>query len=112
MKKYMIFAFRGDAMCFIHVLLNAKNMNEKGIECGIVMEGEAVRLLKDLEESSNPLYMNVKAAGYFECICKACSAKLGVLDFNETTGIPLKGDMAGHPAMSEYIDAGYTIITM
>jgi len=112
MKKYMIFAFRGDPMCFIHVLLNAKDMNEKGIECRIVMEGEAVKLLKGLEESGNPLYRKVKEAGLFECICRACSAKLGFLEYNETTGIPVTGDMAGHPSMSRYIDDGYSIITM
>jgi hypothetical protein len=112
MKKYVIFAFKGDPMCFIHVLLNAKDMNEKGIECRIVMEGEAVTLLKDLEESRNPLYLKVKDAGYFECICQACSAKLGVLDFNGTIGIPLAGDMAGHPSMAQFLKAGYEIITM
>ncbi len=112
MKKYMIFAFRGDSMCFIHVLLNAKDMNDKGIKCKIVMEGEAVTLLKGLEESGNPLYLSVKKAGYFECICRACSAKLGVLDFNETTGIPVVGDMAGHPSMARFIDEGFEIITM
>ncbi|MBN1623813.1 MAG: cytoplasmic protein [Clostridia bacterium] len=112
MKKCVIFAFKGDPMCFIHVLLNANDMNEKGIECKIVMEGEAVTLLKDLEESKNPMYLKVRDAGYFECICRACSAKLGVLDFNETTGIPITGDMAGHPSMSRYLQAGYEIITM
>lgn len=110
--KYVIFAFRGDPMCFIHVLLNARDMNEKGIECRIVMEGEAVTLLKGLEESKNPLYLKVKEAGYFDCICRACSSKLGVLEFNETLGIPVKGDMAGHPSMADYINKGYDIVTM
>ena len=32
MKKVVLFAFNGDFMCFIHVLLNALDMHEKGYE--------------------------------------------------------------------------------
>lgn len=112
MKKFAIFAFKGEPMCFVHVLLNAIDMKNKGIEAKIVIEGEAVKLIKELEESSNPLYLKAKAEGLIDCICKACSAKLGVLEFNESTGIPLMGDMNGHPSMMAYIEKGYEIITL
>jgi len=29
--KHIFFAFRGDPMCFVHVLLNSLDLNEKGI---------------------------------------------------------------------------------
>ena len=32
MKKVVLFAFNGELMCFIHVLLNALDMNERGHE--------------------------------------------------------------------------------
>jgi hypothetical protein len=32
MKKAALFVFNGDPMCFIHVLLNALDMKEKGYE--------------------------------------------------------------------------------
>ena len=38
MKKVVIFAFKGNPLCFVHVLLNAKDMSEKGIEAKIVIE--------------------------------------------------------------------------
>lgn len=31
MNKYVIFAFNGNQMCFVHVLLNALDMESKGL---------------------------------------------------------------------------------
>lgn len=112
MNKYALFAFNGNAMCFVHVLLNAMDLKAKGAEAvAIVIEGEAVKLIQELETSKNPLYMKAKAQGLIDCICKACSAKMGVLEFNESTGIPVTGDMSGHPSMGDYLEKGYQIIT-
>lgn len=112
MDKYVFFAFKGEMMCFMHVMLNALDINSKGYETKIVMEGEAVRLIKELEESGNPMYTELKEKGIFDCICKACSAKMGVLDYNSECGIPLGDEMQGHPAMGSYIEKGYEIITL
>lgn len=112
MKKIAFFAFKGEEMCFVHLLLNAIDLHEKGFSAKIIMEGEAVKLIKPLEESNNPLYKKAKDLGIFACICKACSAKLGVLEFNETVGIPIVGNLQGHPAMYDYLNEGYEIITL
>lgn len=112
MSKCVIFAFNGNQMCFVHVLLNALDMKEKGMEGKIVIEGEAVKLIKELEESENKLYLKAKEQGLIDSICKACSSKLGVLEFNETVGIPVIGSMSGHPSMSQYIELGYEVISM
>ena len=42
-KKVALFAFNGELMCFIHVLLNALDMNKKGYEVKIVIEGSGPR---------------------------------------------------------------------
>ncbi len=112
MSKFVIFAFNGNDMCFVHVLLNALDMNSKGLETKIVIEGEAVKLVKEMEESGNPLYKKAKEKGLIDCICKACSAKMGVLEYNSTTGIPLGDDMNGHPSMEAYIAKGYKVVTL
>ena len=39
MKKVALFAFNGDPVCFIHVLLNAREFTAKGWKTVIVMEG-------------------------------------------------------------------------
>lgn len=112
MNRVVIFAFNGNPMCFVHVLLNVIDMDKKDIDAKIVIEGEAVKLVKDMEESDNPLYKEAKEKGLIDCICKACSAKMEVLEFNETVGIPLADDMSGHPSMASYIEKEYKIITL
>jgi len=112
MKKIGLFAFKGDKMCFIHVLLNAVDMNSKGIEVKIVIEGEAVKLIEQFIESENLLFSKANKMGLIDCVCKACSAKMGVLEYNEKSGIRLSGDMNGHPPMEAYIKEGFEIITL
>lgn len=112
MKKIAFFPFKGEKMCFTHILINALDLHEKGVETKIILEGEAVKLTKVLEEEENSLYLKCKELGLFDSICKACSAQMGVLEYNERTGIPIKGNAKGHPAMYDYINAGYEIITL
>lgn len=112
MKKIAFFPFKGEKMCFMHILINALDLHEKGVETKIIVEGEAVKLIKVLEEENHKLYKKVKEEGLFDSICKACSAQMGVLEFNETTGIPIKGNANGHPAMYDYISQGFEIITL
>lgn len=112
MNKIAFFPFNGGKMCFMHVLINAVDLHEKGVDAKIIVEGEAVKLIKVLEEEENKLYLKTKELGLFDSICKACSAQMGVLEYNETTGIPIKGNANGHPAMYDYIKDGYEIVTL
>ncbi|NCB01322.1 MAG: cytoplasmic protein [Spirochaetia bacterium] len=112
MKKYAIFAFNGNPTCFVHVLLNALDMVEKGMEVKIVLEGEAVTLVQPMIESKNPLFKKVVDLQLIDCVCKGCSAKLNVLEYNEKSGLPVGGEMSGHPSFSSYINEGYNIITL
>ena len=101
-------------MCFIHVLLNALDMTDKGNETKIIIEGASVKLIPELIKSGNPLnglWKKSVAAGLVEGVCRACSNKLGTLKAAEEQGLTLLDDMSGHPAMSAYRDKGYEIIT-
>jgi hypothetical protein len=114
MKKTIFFAFRGDAMCFIHVLLNALNMAEKGMEGKIIIEGDAVKLIPEMAKSGhflNQLYNKVRDKNLIIGACRACSTKLGVAAAIEEEGIELIGDMSGHPAVSDYIEQDWTVLT-
>ena len=114
MKKFALFVFNGDPMCFIHVLLNALDMNAKGNEAKIIIEGAAVKLIPELAKSDNPLnglWNKNLAAGLVEGVCKACSSKLGTLEAAKAQALPLLDDMSGHPGMWGYRDKGYEIIT-
>jgi len=112
MNQFVIFAFNGNPMCFVHVLLNALDLESKGMGGKIVIEGEAVKLVEEMETSGSPLYRKAKEKGLIDCICRACSSKMGVLEYNATVGIPLGGDMTGHPSFSSYIEKGHQVITL
>ncbi len=112
--KYALFAFNGDPMCFIHVILNALDMNKKGYDVKVIVEGSATKLAAQFENTENPFlmkYQELKSSGLIDCFCKACSNKLGSLKKVEELGFPTCAELLGHPSMSKYIEQGYSIIT-
>jgi hypothetical protein len=114
MKKVALFAFNGDSMCFIHVLLNALDLKAKGNEVRIVLEGSATKLLPEMAGGQSPLsrlYLRAKEQGLFEGACKACSTKMNVVEAVQKENLSLLGDMSGHPSMSPYLEQDYEIIT-
>ncbi len=114
MAKYALFPFNGEPTCFVHVLLNALDLHGKGHEVRIVVEGMATTLLPKLEQEGHPLhkpYGKARELGLLAGACRACSAKLGVLDSIQALGLPLLDDMQGHPGMAPWLEQGYQIIT-
>lgn len=114
MKKIVLFPFRGEALCFVHVMLNALDMQERGHDVHLVLEGASVTLVPELAAPGNAfhgLYARLKASGVLDGACKACATKLGVADALRAEGITLIGSMSGHPAMGDYLDRGYEVIT-
>lgn len=114
MTRNALFVFNGDSMCFIHVLLNALDMNSKGDEVKIILEGASVKLLPELVKQENPLsglWNKVMKAGLVEGVCKACAQKLNTLDDAVAQELTLLGDMSGHAGMAEYQKKGFNIIT-
>jgi len=81
-RKVALFAFNGELICFVHVLLNALDMKEKDYDVKVVVEGAATKLIPELAQVSNPMnqfYTKVK--------------------------------MNGHPSMARYMEDGFEIIT-
>ena len=114
MGKYALFAFNGEVMCFIHVLLNGLDLKARGQEVKIIIEGAACRLIPELEEAGHPfhqLYTQAREQGLLDGVCKACAQKMGSLDTARTQGLNIREDMSGHAGMAPYILEGYQIIT-
>jgi len=113
-EKIALFAFNGDPMCFIHVLLNALDFSDKDYEIKLVIEGSATKLIPDLNKDNHPLhslYKKVKAQVLLVGACKACAQKMGTLQAAEAQGLHILEDMSGHPSMQNFIEQGYKIIT-
>jgi hypothetical protein len=114
MLKVALVAFQGEIMCFAHVLLNALDLRDRGGEAKIIIEGQATKLLQDLNRPENPfypLYIKTKEAGLIEGVCRACATKTGSLAEVQTQGLRLLDDMSGHPSLGRYLEAGFTILT-
>jgi len=114
MKKIVLFAFNGQYMCFIHVLLNALDMSNKGYDVRIVIEGEATKLIPELATEGNPmfaLYSSAKEKKLIDGVCRACAHKMGTLKQAEAQGLRLLDDMSGHAGMANYREQGFEIIT-
>ena len=114
MKKTALFVFNGDPMCFIHVLLNAKDWSDHGHEVKIIIEGTATKLVPELAKEDNPmhkLWEKSKKDGLVAGACRACSQKLDVMDGIQSQGIDFLEGVAGHPSMVKYQEDGFDIIT-
>jgi len=113
-KKMAMFAFNGEAMCFVHVLLNALDMKDRGYDIKLIIEGSATKLIKTLAEPEAPfaeLYSKVKQAGLIDAVCQACASKMGTLEEAKAQNLPLNSEMSGHPSMGRYLEEGYEILT-
>ena len=114
MPKLALFVFNGDPMCFIHVLLNALDMEAKGIESRIVIEGAATKLIPELTKPANPmhgLWKKAIAAGLVEGVCRACANKMGTLEEAKALGLAVLDDMSGHPGMAHFRERGFEIVS-
>ena len=115
MNKTAIFAFKGSPICFVHVLLNAIDLHDRGRAVKIILEGEATKLIIDLRKPEHPLhalYEKVKKLELIDAVCRACAIKMGALEAAEAEGLKIADEMAGHVGMAPYIEKGYTIVTL
>ena len=102
-------------MCFVHVVLNALDLHEKGNEVQVVIEGSATALVPKLAADDSlpaaPLYAKCRELGLIAGVCQACAHKTGSLDAAKEQGLALLADMKGHPSMAGFLDRGYQVYT-
>ena len=113
-EKVALFAFNGEPICFVHVLLNALDLNRKGHDVRLIIEGSATRQIQELLDQKKPfakLYTEAKEADLIDCVCQACAKKMGTFESAKDQELPICDDMSGHPSISRYMEEGYTILT-
>lgn len=101
-------------MCFVHVLLNALDMAERGWTAQIVLEGRSPELVAQLQRQDNAfhaLWTRAQQGGLVAGACRACSSKLGVQASVEAAGVALLDGMSGHPSMAAWMADGYEVLT-
>ena len=113
--KVALFAFNGEPMCFVHVLLNALDMKERGYEVAIVIEGSATKLIRDFYDDPTipfaSLYQRARNEGLIRGVCKACATKMGSKESAEAQGLELMGEVSGHPSIAAFLEEGFQVLT-
>jgi hypothetical protein len=112
--KAALLAFRGETTCFAHVLLNALDLDDRGHEVAVIVEGAATKQIAELSDAAKPFwrqYSEVKSRGLIAAVCKACSGQTGALEAAQAQGLPLRSEMAGHPSLAAFLEDGYNIVT-
>lgn len=111
-KNVVFYGFKGNPMCFTHLLINALDMHKRGINARIVIEGESTKTAKEMMEAENKFFMEALELELFDGICKACANQMGVLDFFESKNIPILSDLYGHPPIGPYIEKDFEVIVL
>lgn len=114
MRKIALYAFNGEVMCFVHVMLYALDFHHRGDDVKIVMEGSATKLIRELAVPTAPfaaLYSEVRDKGLIAAVCQACSAKMGALDAAREQGLHIDGSLKGHPSLAADLEAGYELLS-
>jgi len=114
MKKIALFAYNGDIMCFSHVMLYARDFHHKGYGVKVIIEGAATGLIRKLSVPDSPfasLYQELKDNLLIEGVCQACSTKMGTLEDARKQGLPIIGELNGHPSLERYMKAGFDVFT-
>jgi hypothetical protein len=113
--KVALFGFNGEPMCFVHVMLNALDLKERGHDVAVIIEGSATALVNTFHEDPKMPFANLYAklieAGLVAGVCKACANKMGSKESAEAQGLTLLGDMSGHPSVGAYLEKGYKVLT-
>ncbi|MCJ7737353.1 MAG: cytoplasmic protein [Anaerolineae bacterium] len=116
-EKVAIFLFAGpERPCrMIHTFIWALDIQRRGGEVKVVLEGEAPRwllVLPDPEHGRHNLYQMVKDAGLIDAVCKACAVQARALEAAAEEGLRLVHDASGHVSLMPYAEGGFRIVTL
>ncbi len=114
-RKFLLAAFRGDLMCFVHVMLNALDLKKQGYTVEILLEGESTKIpmmyLQNPKLDFFPLWTQILDNKLITAVCRACSKKMAAYDAAIELKLSINGEMSGHPPLSKWLSEGFEIIT-
>lgn len=111
-KNVVFYGMKGSPMCFTHLLINAIDMAEKGINARIIIEGESTKTAKEMMESGHKMFEKAMELNLIDGVCRACSKQMGVLEFFEKTNLPILDELYGHPSLAPYVEKDFEVIVI
>ena len=109
--KIALFAFRGEASCVLHSLLNAEDMRNKGRDAIVILEGGSVRVFDKILNGELGIPWE-KSKQLIDCACLGCSKMFKADQMIKDAGIRLEGGMKNHVSIWDYMKRGYQVIVM
>ncbi|MGQ9708581.1 MAG: cytoplasmic protein [bacterium] len=112
-RKVVIFAFNSEPVIFAHCLLNGMDMQRKGWDVKVVVEGDATKQVSLLRNETKPfagIWQKAKEAKLIDCVCRACAHKNTIVPAVIEQGLQLCGEMDGHPSIARYIEQGFEVM--
>ena len=116
-ERVVIFLLAGlDMPCrLMHTFIWALDIDQRGGEAKIVIEGEAphwLPKLADPEHGKHPIYKRVKEKGLIDAVCKACAIQARALEVASEEGLRIVADASGHVSLAPYMEAGYRVVML
>jgi len=116
-EKVTLFLFAGpEAPCrLVHSLIFARDIEDRGGEARISLEGAAPEWLLQLpnpEHRFHSMYEQAKTSGLIDSMCRACASQAGATEAAEREALRLVGDAYGHVSLAPYLDDGFAIVTL
>ncbi|MEO0069113.1 MAG: cytoplasmic protein [candidate division WOR-3 bacterium] len=112
-RKVALFVFNSEPVVFAHCLLNGLDMQTKGWEVKVIIEGDATKQVSLLRNETKPfanIWLKAKRARLIDCVCRACAQKNTVVPAVIEQALSLCDEMEGHPSVARYIEEGYEIL--
>lgn len=108
MEKQLFVVFSDNKSVFTHLLLNILDLNAKGYDVGVIFESSGCKLIDSYKEKDK--FKMLKEKGLIFAICEVCAKAMGVLESAKEQGLPINGELHGHPPLEKWIREDYHIM--
>ncbi|PWI46927.1 hypothetical protein CEE45_14410 [Candidatus Heimdallarchaeota archaeon B3_Heim] len=110
MRKQLFVLFNFNKGIFTHILLNVLDLAEKGYEAGVIFESEACKFVKEFEGKKFKKFEQVKEKKLIYAVCEVCAKSMNALDSARRQGLPINGELSGHPPLRSWIKLDYDVM--
>jgi hypothetical protein len=110
MRKQLFVLFNYNKGIFTHILLNVLDLAEKGYEVGIIFESEACKFILEFEEKKYEKYELLKGKNLVFAVCEVCAKSMNALESAQRQGLPINGELFGHPPLRKWIKLDYDVM--
>ncbi|MHA1977129.1 MAG: hypothetical protein ACW98F_05460 [Candidatus Hodarchaeales archaeon] len=110
MRKQLFVLFNYNKGIFTHILLNVIDLAEKGYNVGVIFESEACRFITEYEGKNYQKFELIKEKELVYAVCEVCAKSMNALDSAQRQGLPINGELSGHPPLSAWIKLDYDVM--